>query len=94
MTEAARAWAAPPSSFPQGHSASEHPATIAVNCVRLWAYLDLFCASVSKMCLKVSEKLRRGYFGGLGKTQNFFPTGASFPGGGDQSGAPPAEPRV
>ena len=28
-------------------------------------YLDLFCASVGKMCSKVPEKPKKGYFGGL-----------------------------
>ena len=37
-------------------------------CLRAWAlYLDLFCVSVNKMCPKVSEKLKKNYFGGLGQ---------------------------
>ena len=35
-------------------------------------YLDLFCASISEMCLNVSEEPTRGYFSGL-KCQKNFP---------------------
>ena len=34
-------------------------------------YLDLFCASVSKTCPNVSEKLKRDYFLGLGLLKIF-----------------------
>lgn len=34
-------------------------------------YLDLVCASISKMCPTVSKKSKRGDFGGLGVLENF-----------------------
>lgn len=35
-------------------------------------YLNLFCASVTKVCPEVSEKPERGYFLGSGNAQNIF----------------------
>ena len=54
-------------------SASRYQPARALNCVRehLVLYIDLFRVSVSKMCPKVSEKTKRGYFLDLGMLKKF-----------------------
>lgn len=54
-------------------SAPQHQAAVALDCVceHLCLYLDLFGASVSKMCPKVLEKPKRSCILGLGMLKNF-----------------------
>ncbi|XP_047684972.1 uncharacterized protein LOC125149857 [Prionailurus viverrinus] len=54
-------------------SAPQHQATVALDCVceHLCLYLDLFGASISKMCPRVLEKPKRSCILGLGTLKNF-----------------------
>lgn len=54
------------------HSLPQHETTVVLNCVYAHQlYHDIFCACVSKVCPKVSEKAKGGNFGGLGMSKNF-----------------------
>lgn len=60
-------WEQPRQTPPKHHSASQHPGAIALNSLGACVlYPHLLCASVSKMCLKVSEKPKWDYFLVLG----------------------------
>ena len=41
-------------------------------------YLDLFSASISKICSKVSEEPKRSYFGGSEKAKRFMVIASLF----------------